>query len=104
MAIALGKFTTTAGTPLQVHPTSLVAHAVFIQAASSNTGKVYVMDRNGDKSTGVGVVAVIPVPTTNSIPAYVETMTGSQNALDMLNYWFDVENSGEGVQVSYLQM
>lgn len=104
MATALGKFTATAGTPKQINPTSVVAHAVFIQALAGNTGKVYVMDRSGVKSTGVGVVAVIPVPTTNSIPAYVETMTGSQNALDLLSYWFDVDVNDDGVQVSYLQM
>lgn len=81
----------------------LACHSLLFQALSGNAGKVYILDRQtGNKATGVGVLAVLPVPTANSIPGASATITSAPGALNLADYWIDSDNADEGVIVSVL--
>lgn len=118
--ISLGRITVAnSGTPVQV--TSLLpagqyntdgkpkvnyapAEAIMIQAASTNTGKVYVgLSGFTKSSTAVGQkLATLAVPTANTIPAVTVSIPGCPAAINASEYWLDVDNNGEGADVSIL--
>src|SRR5206468_8968361 len=86
-----GKVTvTTAGAPSRLtanetNPSSRVAsHAIMVEAWPTNGGKVYIMDRpNGDRTTGVGVIAILAVPTANIIPIFTAGISSAPNGLNL---------------------
>ncbi len=102
----------TAGTPVQIGPLPTVVagplgaqglstvHAFVIQALSGNTGKIYIGLAGLNKSTLVGVLVVLPVPTANLIPTFSASLTAAANALSLTDLWFDADNGGEGVTIS----
>lgn len=99
---SIGKVTvSTAGTPVQVTSTITDCQAISIQALAANTGKIYVGLKNMNKTTLVGVVAVLAVPTTNIIPsfnAYQPQIAG----LNADAFYVDADVSSEGVLVAFL--
>lgn len=109
MLRALGKLTATAGTLKRftsgfATPSEKVGvHGLLAQALSSNTGKVYIGTAGMNKSTGVEVIAILAIPTTNAIPSFTAALTISPNGLNLADLWFDVDNTGEGILLSYLQ-
>lgn len=81
----------------------LACHSLLFQALSDNAGKVYILDsQSGDPATGVGVLAVLPVPTANSIPGASATITSAPGALNLADYWIDSDAVDEGVIISVL--
>ena len=100
---SLGKITvTTAGTPVQINSTNIPCQAISIQALSSNAGKVYVGLSGMSKTTLIGNLAVLAVPSGAIIPSFSASVD-SANGLNVSQYWIDVDNSGEGVLVAYSQ-
>jgi hypothetical protein len=107
MLTSLGKVTIdTAGVlkratyNLSTPTTKFLCHSIMIEAWPTNTGKVYICDRsNAVASTGVGIVAILGVPTVNSIPTFTDTITGAIAAINLEGIWIDVENSGDSVLV-----
>jgi hypothetical protein len=110
---ATGKVTvTTSGTPVQIPTLPAVVtgplgpqglttvHAFIIQALSGNAGKIYIGLSGMSKSSLVGVLVVLPVPTANLIPTFSVSLTEAANALSLTDLWFDADNSGEGVTIS----
>jgi hypothetical protein len=109
---ALGKLVTVAaGTPVQVPPPALpgagpaspalsTVHAFVVEALESNTGKVYIGIAGMDKTTRVGVLMTLPVPTANLIPTFSVSLTAAANALSLTDIWIDTDNNGEGVTIS----
>ncbi len=109
---ATGKVAvTTPGTPVNLPvPTSVAGslgaqgfttvHAFVVQALAGNTGKVYIGLAGMVKSTLVGVLVVLPVPTANLIPTFSVSLTEAANALSLSDIWIDADNGGEGVTVS----
>lgn len=99
-----------AGTPVQVPVPSTVAgpgapglstvHAFLISALAGNAGKVYIGLAGMNKSTLVGVLVVLPVPTTNLIPTFAVSLTQAANALSLSDLWIDADTNGDGVLVS----
>jgi hypothetical protein len=108
---ATGKITVpAAGTPVPI-PTTAIAgpqgaagfksvHAFIIQALSTNTGKIYVGLAGLNKSTLVGVLCVLPIPTANLIPTFSVSLTAAANALALDDLLIDADVNGEGVTVS----
>lgn len=97
----------TAGTPVQAtanqtNPiTPVPANAVLIEAWPSNTGKIYIgVVSSMSKSTGVGVIGVLAVPTANFIPSFSATLAYSTGGLDVSQLWVDADNSSDSVIVS----
>lgn len=90
-----------AGTPIQVFVGHKHVHAVLIEALPTNTGKAFILEPSGVKG-GPGELAILPIPTANTIPTFSETISAAPNALDLFYYFIDVDVSGEGVLVSYV--
>lgn len=105
---SLGKVTATAGTPAratvnQTDPTArFPCHAILFQALSTNTGKVYIMEGNNafSAATYTKCLAVIAVPTANSLPSASATVTYAPAAFNAADFYIDVQTTGEGCLVS----
>jgi hypothetical protein len=77
--------------------------AILFQTVTSNAGKTYVgSSATFNKTTGVGLLAALGVPTANVIPSAGATIPNAPAALNAADYWIDADNGGEGVQVSAL--
>jgi len=102
-AQSLGKVSATPGTPKlitnnQANPsTHLACGSVMIQTLSSSTGKVYIGLSNMDKTTGVGLLAVLPVPTANSIPAFSMGNPTAQAGINANEIYIDGDSTSDGV-------
>ncbi len=84
--------------------TRCAAHSILFQQVSGNTGKIYICDRaSAVKATGVGVLAVLSIPTTNFLPSASATVTYSPSAFDLSNYYIDADVSNEGCLISIIR-
>ena len=105
---SLGQVTTNAGTPIRLTTNEsdatahLACHSFMCEALQGNTGRVYIGSADMVRATGVGVYAVIPIPTDTVLPAFTATISFLPNALVMNELFLDVDVNGEGVLVSYL--
>ena len=103
-----GFVTTTAGVLVRLTAnesdptTNLDAHSIMAEALQGNTGRVYIGSSAMVRATGVGVYAVIPIPTSNIHPTFTATIAYAPAALTVNNLWLDVDADGEGVLVSYV--
>ena len=110
---SLGKVTVAAAGTLaqatanETTPSARYAcQTLFFQQLADNTGKIYICDRqNANRTTLVGVLAVIPAPTlTNQVatilPYASVTVPSAPAALSANQFWIDVDNSGESCLVS----
>lgn len=92
-----------AGTPVrftvnQVSPAaSILAHALLIQPMTGNTGRIYIGNNASFIKNGAGQIAWLPAPSINVAPAFSETISYAENAIQASELWIDVDNSGEGV-------
>jgi hypothetical protein len=102
MAISFGRITVAqAGVPVRVSSKTLKCHAIMIEALPTNTGKAYIGDKTLVKGS-TGEFAILAIPTANTIPVYSETISPAPDALNLFDYWIDVDVNGEGVLVSYV--
>jgi hypothetical protein len=98
---------TTAGTPERVTkneatPAARVgAQSVFIQAWHANLGKVFIGVSGMNKGTGAGVIATLPIPTTNIHPSFSGAIVEAPAGLNLADLFLDVDTSGEAAIVSY---
>ena len=105
---SLGQVTTTAGTLVRLTANEsdatahLACHSFMCEALQGNTGRVYIGASNMVRATGVGVYAVLAIPTDNVLPTFTATISFLPNALVMNELYLDVDVNGEGVLVSYL--
>lgn len=110
MILPLGRFTTTAGTlkrltSTQPDPTAKFAvHGLMIQALPGNTGRVYIGGSGLNVATGASRMATLAIPTANSIPTFTAALTIAPNAINLADFYLDVEVSGEGADVTVLVM
>lgn len=103
----------TPGTPVQITAPSTGAgnagnpynvHGLLFQALPTNTGKIYIGGGELDSATFDDVAAILPIPTTNFIPAFSASITIAPNALVMTEFWIDADNAEDGVVVSALRV
>ncbi len=103
-----GFVTTTAGTLVRLtdnesDPTANIhCHSIMAEALQGNTGRVYIGSSAMVRATGVGVYAVIPIPTSNILPTFTATIAYAPAALLLNDLYLDVDQDGEGVLVSYV--
>jgi len=78
------------------------AHAFMVQAGPSNVGKCYVGLAGFSRldATGAGLLAVIAVPTINTIPAFSVTIAYAMAALNMADIWIDADNANDRVLIT----
>ena len=109
MLTAIGPLTPSApGTPVrftstQANPSEKFAcHGVLAQAMPANTGKVYIGLSTMNKSTLANVVAVLAIPTDNTIPSFTAALTLSPNAVNLSDLYLDADVASNGAIVSVL--
>lgn len=109
MIQALGKITVPVpGTPVQAaaglaaEERQLKCHAVLFQALPTNVGKVYIGLAGMNKSTLVGVYAVLAVPTANQLPTFSAALTWSANGLPLSSFYVDADDVDEGALCTIL--
>jgi hypothetical protein len=102
--ISFGRITVAAaGTPQrltsnQVNPGAvLLVHALLIQPHPANTGRVYIGIGAAFVKSGAGQIAWLAVPGTNVSPAFSETVSYAQNAVEASEIYIDVDNNGDSV-------
>ncbi len=108
---AVGKVPVTVpGTPVPAYGTLSAreynqgVHGVMFQALPANVGLVYIGASNMNKSTLVGVYAVLAIPTTNSKPSFSVAQTISPNGLSLKEFFIDADQAGEGALVTFLRV
>lgn len=91
----------TPGTKAPVTATSTRCEALLFQALSNashtNTGRVYIFDRSGNR------IATLAVPTANTIPSASATIPAAPGGLDARDYSIDADNANDGVDASYIR-
>lgn len=81
---------------------NFTCHAALFQALPTNTGLVYIGAATMNKTTLAGVLAVLAVPTANSIPSFSVALTLAPAGIDLSDVYIDAANATEGVLVSIL--
>ena len=106
MIRSLGRITiTTGGTPHRCteNETTPTKHypcqSLLFEQWPGNTGKIYVGTESMVKATGVGVIAILAIPTDNVLPSFSASIPSAPAALNAVNYWVDAEVDGEFVLV-----
>jgi hypothetical protein len=91
----------TPGVHVSLSATDVRCEAILIQALSNathtNSGRVYVFDRSGNR------IATLAVPTTNTIPSASATIPSAPGGLNTHDYSIDADNAGDGVDASYIR-
>jgi hypothetical protein len=103
----LGKIVVpTPGTPVQFtsnqkNPTVyLVCHAFMAEVLPTNAGKTYIGIASMNKSTLVGVIAILLPASSTVLPTFSATIAYAPNAIELTQLYVDADNSGEGVLIS----
>ena len=72
--------------------------SILFQAKPSNTGKIYILDKGGSKSSGTGLLAIL----TSSTSSFIISTPQAPGGLNAADYWIDADNSNDAVLVSVL--
>ena len=108
MIQSLGKLLPTPGTPLRATQNltppgdRLAVHGVLIQALPGNTGRVYIGLPTLNKTTCVGCYAILPAPAGAALPSFSTALTLAPNAINVADFWIDVDAGGDGVIITAL--
>lgn len=110
MIQALGMIPVPApGTPVAIDTAlpnpdkSMSIHGALFEQIPGQTGKIYIGRKSMDKSSLVGVYAILAIPTTNFLPTFSVALTIAPNGLSTIEFWVDADVAGEGVLVTILQ-
>lgn len=92
-------------TSTQSDPTARIGvQAVQFQVRPANTGLIYIGTADLDKSTGAGVLAVLPAPASATTGAFASASFSEVNApagMNVADFYLDSTVNGDGVFVSY---
>lgn len=94
----LVRCTSTQANPAEKFP----CHAVLIQALPFNAGRVFIGWSTMNRVTLANVIAVLAIPTDNTIPSFTAALTLSPNAINLADLYIDAELAAEGAIVSVL--
>jgi len=72
----------------------------MVEAKFNNGGKIYIGTASFSKTTGVGLLAVLAIPTANMIPTFSATISFMPNGLNLADYWIDSESGSDGALLS----
>src|SRR4029077_21130554 len=80
----------------------ILAEAMYLTNGHKNTGLVYICDRpNPNYTSGVGVLAIIGIPTSANIGSYSASMPAAPAALNAGDFYVDADIAGDGVCASF---
>jgi len=98
-----------AGTPVRVTVTRTPGQTLFFQQLQGNTGKLWICSRaDANKTTGVGILAMIAAPTLSGgvavvLPYAAVTIPTAPSALNLAEFWIDADINGDQCLVSYVR-
>lgn len=98
---ATSTITTDAG-GITNDPANFSCHAALFQARKGNTGRTYIGTSNMVRATGVGVSAVLAIPTANTIPSFSMSLTIAPAGVDLSELYVDADVADEGVLLTLL--
>jgi len=82
--------------------TALMCQAICFQALSTNTGSVFICDKDVPSLT-LNVIFEIIAPSATSRPSFTLGNPGGRTPINAANIWILPAVSGEGVRVSIVQ-
>lgn len=103
-----GTIKPTPGTPLRATnnfttPAQRVGcHSLMVEALPANAGKCYIGSSKMNKTTLVGVWAILAIPTNNILPSFSATLSYAPGGFNLADVFIDCDNNGDGVLVSYI--
>lgn len=107
---SLGRIRVNPGSPTRVtfNQSAQAAHlacgSIMIQAWSTNSNLVWIGNSDSfDKTTGVGVLAILAVPTSNSIPAFSAGNPTAQAGINANEVYIDGTSSNDYVIASIVR-
>ena len=92
------RFTRTQATPEE----KFACHGVLAQAIYNNTGRIYIGTSTMVTATLTDVIAILAIPTDNTIPSFTAALTLASNAVNLSDLWLDADIAGEGAIISVL--
>jgi hypothetical protein len=108
MIQAFGKLLPTPGTPLRATSNltapgeRLNVHGVLIQALPTNVGRVYIGKQTLSKTAFTDLYAVLPAPSGSALPSFSTALTLAPNAINVTDFWIDVDTAADGVIITVL--
>lgn len=108
MIASLGKIVVAvAGTPVILTQNATAqspkrCHSFLCEVLPTNIGKIYIGTKGMNKTTLVGVCAILPVPTANLLPSFSATLSYAPAAFEIASIYVDADNSGEGIVASII--
>lgn len=75
-------------------------NAVLFQTHDSNTGKIYIGDDKLNIAADAGIIAVIPAPTSSSIPWFTLDIGAATNAVPLKQLAVGAALDGDKIRVS----
>ena len=106
-SVSLGKVTVaTPGSPVRitanrVDPAKpMLAHSIHIQPVCDNVGHLFVGSSSMERDTYIGVIEVIPLPSTNIHQKFVRSSDCSINGLNAADLYVDSDVTGSAAVVS----
>lgn len=96
------------GTPVRCTSTQsnpgdpFACHGVSVQTWKGNTGRVYIGTVGMNKATGENVLAVLAIPTDNTIPSWSAALTLAPNAINLSMLYVDADVADSKVLVGVL--
>jgi len=81
---------------VKLSPQFLTVQAALFQAWTLNTGKVWIGNATMNKTTGVGMAAVLVAPSATSIPSFGASNHLAPAGIDLSGLFLDVDTNGEG--------
>jgi hypothetical protein len=80
----------------------VICSALYFQVLPTNLGDVYIGTQMLNKTTGVGIIAILRPPTTNHLPDIAWNIPGCPNPFLLDEYRVTVDSLGDGVRCSFL--
>jgi hypothetical protein len=80
-------------------------HSVMFERDDPNdTGLVYIGTSAAmNRTTLVGVIAILAVPTTNFLPVFTATITHMPDGVNVNEFWVDADEAGDSVLISGIE-
>ena len=94
----MGKTITAAGTPERISTTDIFCTSVLIEAATANTGNMYVATTEAlASSVNRHVLAA-----TDTLAAQIDRWADLDQVINLKDLWFDGATTGERLVVTYM--
>lgn len=78
-------------------------NTLYLQVGAGNTGDIYFGHTGFNKTTKVGLIAILRPPTANHLPDLAFNIPSSVNPFILSQYAVTCDQNGDGVQITALE-